>query len=325
MGGVHMKKVLVTGGAGYIGSHMLPLLLNQGYKVEVIDNFSTGLKSRIPLEVEVHDRSIEDSVFLFNLFSAGGFDAVIHFAGLKSVEDSFTQRDRYLRNNYLATQNLVDLATKFEVSKVIFSSSAAVYGNRFTSTKFREGDLCSPVNPYGESKFLSEEYIRELSQSSVTDFVILRYFNVVGALRKELSDFSGANLFPQIIKSLKHNSEFRINGGDYPTKDGSAVRDFIHVQDLVEAHLVALESNSHRPARDPSILNLGSGSGFSVLEIVQAFEDITGLELNKVIGPRRIGDPAEVIADTTLAGEYLNWQPRLSIMDMVYSSWISSI
>ena len=319
-----MKKVLVTGGAGYIGSHMLSLLLNQDYKVEVIDNFSTGFRSRIPLEVEVHDRSIEDSVFLSELFSTGGFDAVIHFAGLKSVEDSFTQRNRYLTNNYLATQNLVDLATKFEVSKMIFSSSAAVYGNRSTSTKFREVDLCAPVNPYGETKFLSEEYIRENSMSSSTDFVILRYFNVVGALSKDLSDSSGTNLFPQIIKSLKSNSEFRIYGGDYQTKDGSAVRDYIHVQDLVEAHLAALETNSTRAPGNPSILNLGSGSGFTVLEIAQAFEDISGLKLNKIIGPRRMGDPAEVIADTTLAEEYLNWRPRFSIRDMVYSSWISS-
>jgi UDP-glucose 4-epimerase len=320
-----MKKVLVTGGGGYIGSHMVNLLLLQNYEVEIIDNFSTGIRNRIPLQAKVYDRSIEDSKFLAELLSTGNFDAVIHFAGLKSVEESFRQENEYLKINFSATARLVDLITKYRVPRMIFSSSAAVYGSTIAFSKFCETDLCLPVNPYGESKYLSEKYIHEHSKNSDTEFFILRYFNVVGALKIELADFSGMNLFPLIIKSIKRNEQFTIHGDDYPTKDGSAVRDYIHVQDLVEAHLLALET-SLVPEKDyPVTLNLGSGSGFSVIEIANSFEETAGKRLARVTGPRRIGDPALVIADTTLAKNLLGWEPKFNISAMVKSSWMYSI
>ena len=320
-----MRKVLVTGGAGYIGAHMVNHLLTHGYVVEIIDDFSTGVSNRIPRGVRIYDRSIEDISFLDALLADGKFSAVFHFAGLKSVEKSMHQEEKYMQVNFDATTNLVDLVIKHNIPKMIFSSSAAVYGNHASASRLRESDNLKPINPYGLSKLLSEEYISSIGSKQANRFIILRYFNVVGASSHDLCDLHGENLFPLIVRSLKEKSLFTIFGDDFPTRDGTALRDYIHVQDLIDVHLMVLEKNLSSENFGQLTFNVGSGDGQTVLEIVNSFEEVTGMRIFKKFGPRRLGDPGEVIADTRKLSSYINWEPKFSLKQMVESTWINSI
>ena len=324
-------KVLVTGGAGYIGSHTCVELLNADHDIVVVDNLCnssaeslrrveqiTGKK--VPLEVV----DIRDGAALDRIFSETAFDAVIHFAGLKAVGESVSQPLRYYQNNVQGTLTLCEVMARHNVFNLVFSSSATVYGDPHT-VPITEDFPLSATNPYGRSKLMVEEILRDVGKSDARwNFILLRYFNPVGAHASGLigEDPNGIpnNLLPYISQVAVGKLEcLSVFGNDYPTPDGTGVRDFIHVVDLAIGHLKALE----KLARNPGVIayNLGTGQGYSVLDMIAAFEKASGRKINYRIAPRRPGDIATCYADPEFAARELNWRAERGVEEMTRDSW----
>lgn len=306
------KKILVTGGAGYIGSHVVKQLVNDGHNVTVYDNLTTGSKDNLVNGCEFIEGDILDSSKL-NQTMASGFDIVFHFAALKSAADSMIHPEHYARNNITGSINLLEEMNKNNIRYFIFSSSAAVYGNP-EYLPLDEAHPVVPVNYYGYTKLVVEEHLQWLSKLNQVNYASLRYFNAVGydidgqIKGKEINP---ANLLPIVMETAcGERPSMKIFGNDFDTPDGFGVRDYIHVNDLVDGHIKGME---YLLANKNDInVNLGTGQGYSVLEIVQACEKYTGKKLNYEIVGRRPGDPATVYADCTLAKKLLNWQARYS-------------
>jgi UDP-glucose 4-epimerase len=323
--------VLVTGGAGYIGSHTTLLLLEAGYEVIVFDNFSnasresikrveelTGKKVRV-IEGDIRYREDLDAVF-----STYRIDAVIHFAGLKAVGESVEQPLRYYENNVYGTIVLCEVMAAHGCRSIVFSSSATVYGDPHT-TPIRESFPLSATNPYGRSKLFVEEILRDLYTSDNRwQIILLRYFNPVGAHESGRigEDPHGIpnNLMPFIAQTAVGKREkLSVFGNDYDTHDGTGVRDYIHVVDLAAGHLKALEKISS--IDDVLTVNLGTGQGYSVLDMVKAFEKASGRKVPYEIAPRRSGDIAQCFADPSYAREVLGWEAKKGIDEMCADSW----
>lgn len=318
-------KILVTGGTGYIGSHAAVELIQAGYEVEILDNLYnskievlgrieeiTGVKPRF------YDVDLRDAEALAKVFAENKFDAVIHFAGLKAVGESVEQPLRYYENNVGGTVNLLECMEEYGVKRIVFSSSATVYGVQ-ESPKYVEsmktgGEISSP---YGKTKYMIEEILKDTATADPEfSATILRYFNPVGAhssgLLGEDPNDKPNNLMPIIMKvATGEIAELSVYGDDYPTPDGTCIRDYIHVVDLAKGHLAALDKMD----KGVQIYNLGSGHGTSVAEIVKAFNIASGMELPYRVVARRAGDLAEFFADPTLAAEKLGWKTELSIDD----------
>lgn len=318
-------KILVTGGTGYIGSHAAVELIQAGYEVEILDNLYnskievlgrieeiTGVKPRF------YDVDLRDAEALAKVFAESKFDAVIHFAGLKAVGESVEQPLRYYENNVGGTVNLLECMKEYGVKRIVFSSSATVYGVQ-ESPKYVEsmktgGEISSP---YGKTKYMIEEILKDTAMADPEfSATILRYFNPVGAhpsgLLGEDPNDKPNNLMPIIMKvATGEIAELSVYGDDYPTPDGTCIRDYIHVVDLAKGHLAALDKMDE----GVQIYNLGSGHGTSVAEIVKAFNKASGMELPYQVVARRAGDLAEFFADPTLAAEKLGWKTELSIGD----------
>ncbi len=324
-------KVLVTGGAGYIGSHTCVELLNAGHDIVVVDNLSNSSAEslhrveqitgkRAPLEAV----DIRDGGALDRIFSETAFDAVIHFAGLKAVGESVSQPLRYYQNNVQGTLTLCEIMARHNVFNLVFSSSATVYGDPHT-VPITEDFPLSATNPYGRSKLMIEEILRDLGKSDARwNCILLRYFNPVGAHASGLigEDPNGIpnNLLPYISQVAVGKLEcLSVFGNDYPTKDGTGVRDFIHVVDLAIGHLKALE----KLASNPHVIayNLGTGQGYSVLDMIAAFEKACGKKINYKIAPRRPGDIAACFANPEFAARELNWRAERGIEDMTRDAW----
>lgn len=325
------KYVLVTGGLGYIGSITTIALIESGYKVIIIDDTSNSkLQVLDRIEDITHIRpifynsNINNEVILKKIFSLN-IDSIIHFAGSKSVPESISRPLLYYSNNISASLTLLHYAVKFNVNKFIFSSSATVYGN-YNKFPISEKAPLNPLNPYGESKLIFEKILRDCSISNPQFRAIsLRYFNPVGAHKsgKLGEDPKGVpgNLFPCIERvAIGREKLLHIFGDDYSTLDGTGVRDFIHVQDLSNGHLCALSSINNLINRYEAI-NLGTGTGFSVLQIVKAYSDINGVNIPLKICPRRTGDISTSYADPLLAKNLLNWESKLTLNDMCIDSW----
>lgn len=320
-------KILVTGGTGFIGSHTIVELLNSGYEVEIVDNLVNSKASVIDKIEQItgkrpvfHKVDLLDETKLDQIFANNNFDLVIHFAGLKAVAESVEKPLLYYKNNLFGTINLLNSMLKHGAQKIIFSSSATVYGNqpvpKFVETMPTGQGI---TNPYGETKFMIEQILKDTAAAhpefSVT---ILRYFNPVGAHPSGLigEDPNGIpnNLMPIIMKVARGEiKELSIFGNDYDTKDGTCVRDFIHVVDLAKGHLAAIPKMS----AGVQIYNLGSGHGTSVQEIIDAFERAAGRELPKKYAPRRAGDLPEMFADASKAERELGWETKLGIDDIM--------
>ena len=308
-----MKKILVTGGTGYIGSHTVVQLLEAGYEVVILDNLSNSKISVIdriekitnqrPLFIE---GDIRDQSLLNKLFSDYRIDAVIHFAGLKAVGESVEEPLKYYENNVAGSITLLEAMKNAKVTKMVFSSSATVYGEP-QQLPIKEDHPLNPTNPYGETKLAVENLLRDLYRSSPHwKIFILRYFNPVGAHQSGLigEDPSGIpnNLFPYIAKvAMGELENLKVFGDDYDTKDGTGVRDYIHVNDLADAHLKALEKLSQAKCE---AINLGTGKGYSVLEIVRAFEKLSNCTINLIISGRRKGDISTSYAEVSTAKKY---------------------
>ena len=312
-----MKKILVVGGAGYIGAHVAYLLQENGYGVRIYDDFSNGLKSRI--EGNFSDVVIGDVLDRQALISAcEGIDAVIHLAAKKAVGESVDNPLKYYENNVGGTLNLLAAMSLKGVKKIVFSSTAAVYAPS-EKLSITESDLTEPLSPYGQTKLLSEKLISAVAKAEDLSSISLRYFNVVGAIRDEFADNSKDNLVPKVFAALKAGKNPEIYGSDYPTKDGSCIRDYIHVSDLATAHLVALEKVFTSSVDE--VYNVGSGTGYSVTEMINQIAESIGKAITPTLGPRRPGDTAQLIASIAKIERDLGWKPERSLKEMIDSAW----
>ena len=326
-----MKKVLVTGGAGYIGSHTCIELLGQGYEVVVVDNLSNSdpealhrVKQISGKKLQFVELDVRSADALGQVFQAHDFFAVIHFAGLKAVGESVAQPLKYFDNNIHGSQVLLDVMQRHHVFNIVFSSSATVYGDP-ESVPIRENFPLTALNPYGRTKLVVEDMLRDLGASdSRWQAVLLRYFNPVGAhpsglIGEDPSDIPN-NLMPYISQvAVGRLASLSVFGGDYPTHDGTGVRDYIHVVDLAKGHLAALEHLQLEPG--VVAYNLGTGNGYSVLDMVAAFATVSGRDIPYKIVDRRAGDSAECYADPSLAKSKLGWEAELGLDAMTRDSW----
>lgn len=325
------KTVLVTGGAGYIGSHTTLRLLEEGYNVIVVDNYCNSspeslarVKKLTGKDFKVYECDICDRAGLEKIFSENTIDSVIHFAGLKAVGESCKEPLKYYENNIYGTTVLCQVMQKFNVKQIIFSSSATVYGNNKVPY-FEDMKIGDVTNPYGRTKFIIEEILGDLYNSDNSwKIILLRYFNPVGAHEsgKIGEDPNGIpnNLMPFVSKvAVGKLPLLTVFGDDYPTADGTCIRDYIHVVDLAEGHVKALQKLEQ--INKVEAYNLGRGCGVSVLEIIKAFENASGQKVNFVIGNRRTGDLPESYADATKAKTELGWQAKFDINKMCEDTW----
>lgn len=315
--------ILVTGGAGYIGSHLVKALLEKNYRVLTIDNLSTGHKKAI-LGGDFVEGDILDKNFIANIFKQYPIESVIHLAAKTVVPDSIKHPIEYYQNNIIGTMNILEACKNHEIKQVIFSSSAAVYGNP-SNTTVTEETLCAPAHPYGFTKYVGEKLIQDIAVTYPLSFGLLRYFNVAGASPDGLLGQStpNATLLIKVAAEVAAGKRpsMPIYGTDYDTPDGTAIRDFIHVCDLVDAHVLLLEHL--RKNQTSQILNCGYGTGYSVQEVVDTMQKVCGHKFNTYYLPRRQGDCAKLIAEPSKIIQTLNWQPKYKqIQHMVESAYL---
>ena len=310
---------LVTGGAGYIGSHVVRALVGAGLRAVVVDDLSSGRTEFVPTGVPFARGSILDGDLLTRTMDAHDVTGVIHVAGYKYAGVSVTRPLFTYEQNVTGTAILLAAMQDRGVDRMVFSSSAAVYGTPDTDLVTEETPK-SPQSPYGESKLIGEWLLRDQAVAVGLRHTSLRYFNVVGSGEGGVFDVSPHNLFPLVFEALVDGRTPRINGNDYPTPDGTNVRDYIHVADLAISHVAAAR---RLDAGEPleSAYNLGSGDGVSVGEIMSTIADVTGIPFSPEIAPRRPGDPARIVAGGALAARDLDWRMRHSLRDMVESAW----
>jgi UDP-glucose 4-epimerase len=313
-------KILVTGGAGYIGGTVTQLLLDRGHSVVVYDNLCHGERSMVPAGATFIEGDVADSKRLEALFADGSFAGVMHFAALIEAGESMQKPELYFRNNTAATLGLLEAMVKKKLSRLVFSSTAAVYGEPL-STPIAEDAALLPTNAYGESKLLVEQMLSWIHRVHGLRYASLRYFNVAGAIpgRGEAHE-PESHLIPLILDvALGRRKSIKIFGQDYPTADGTCIRDYIHVSDLAEAHLLAFTALD---AHDRMIYNLGNGHGFTVLEVIESVRRVTGHPIPVEEMPRRPGDPATLIASSAKIENDLGWKPKYTqIDDIVRSAW----
>ena len=323
--------ILVTGGAGFIGSHTCVELLNAGYEVVILDNFCNSKPEAVKrIEkitgkgVKLYEADMLDKDAVEKVFAENKIDAVIHFAGLKAVGESVSIPLTYYHNNITGTLILCEVMAKHNVKKIVFSSSATVYGSPKT-VPIKEDFPLSTTNPYGSTKLMIENILRDLYVSdNEWSIALLRYFNPIGAHESGLlgEDPNGIpnNLVPYIAQvALGKLEVLSVFGNDYPTPDGTGVRDYIHVVDLSQGHIKALEKIMDTTGVDA--YNLGTGTGYSVLDVVNAYQEASGVKINYKIAPRRPGDIAECYADPTKSKNELGWSAKLDIKKMCIDSW----
>jgi len=311
--------VLVTGGAGYIGSHIVRAFRLAGLDCVVVDDLSSGHREFVPDEVEFIDTNILDTTLVAKAMVEHEVEAVVHLAGFKYAGVSVQRPLHTYEQNVQGTVSLLQAMHEADVDKMVFSSSAAVYGTPDVDI-VTETTPTAPESPYGESKLIGEWLLRDAARAFPMHHTSLRYFNVVGSAVPDLYDTSPHNLFPLVIEALLEGRTPRIFGDDYPTPDGTCVRDYIHVEDLADAHVVAAQKLLAGDQLEP-VYNLGSGDGVSVREIMTAVAEATGIEFEPEVTDRRPGDPARIVASGELAARDLNWAMRHSLADMVSSAW----
>ncbi len=330
-------RVLVTGGAGYVGSVSVEALLAAGHEVIVLDDLSKGHRDAVPDGARFVEGSCTDPAPLARLLEATPVDAVLHCAARSLVGESISDPARYYRENVAGGVALLEAIREAGVRRVVFSSSAAVYGVP-AEIPIREDAPLAPINPYGETKRVVEGALHWYAAAYGVRSVSLRYFNVAGASARNGEDHEPeTHLVPNVLRAVEGLGEVTVFGTDYPTPDGTCIRDYLHVEDLARAHLLAIEATAPDDPRTAApggegapgggeaaaiALNLGNGGGFSVLEVLRAVEAATGLPVPRTLGPRRSGDPPVLVADATRAREVLGWEPRhRDLAPIVGSAW----
>lgn len=315
--------VLVLGGAGYIGSHAVDQLVDRGYQVVVVDNLQTGHQESIPENVHFYEGDIRDKAFLSQVFEKETIEGVMHFAANSQVGESMREPLLYFNNNVQGTQVTLEVMQQYGVKNIVFSSSAATYGEP-KEIPIMETAETHPESPYGETKLMMEKMLKWCDQAYGMRFVALRYFNVAGA------KWNGSigedhdpetHLVPLILQTaLGQREELAIFGDDYATPDGTCIRDYVHVVDLIDAHILALEYL--KAGNESNVFNLGSSTGFSVKEMVETARQVTGKEIPAKVEPRRAGDPSTLIASSKKAQTILGWNPKFpDVKDIISSAW----
>ena len=310
---------LVTGGAGYIGSHVVRELTGAGIDAVVLDDLSSGLEAFVPADVPFVRGSLLDRELIEQTIDRHGVTGVVHVAGYKYAGVSVQRPLHTYDQNVTGTARLLEAMSSRGVDRIVFSSSAAVYGTPPTEL-VTEDTPKAPASPYGESKLIGEWLLRDQGVAEGLRHTSLRYFNVVGSGRPDLWDASPHNLFPLVFAALAEGRVPRINGDDYDTPDGKCVRDYVHVADLAVSHVAAARRLDAGEPVEPAY-NLGSGGGVSVAEIMTAMREGTGIDFTPEIAPRRPGDPDRIVADGSLAARDLDWQMRHTLLEMVTSAW----
>lgn len=318
-----MKNILVAGGAGYIGSHMVALLAEKGIGAVVVDNLCTGHTQAVKGAHRTYIGDLRDAVFLHRVFSENEFDGVINFASYSLVVESINDPLKYYDNNVVAAQTLLAVMKEYGVKNIIFSSTAAAYGEP-EKQPIEETDRVDPTNPYGASKLAIEEMLKWCDRAYGIRYATLRYFNAAGAnTEADIGEDHSpeSHLIPLVLKTaLGQRDHIGIFGNDYPTADGTCIRDYIHVCDLAEAHLLALEYLERTGRSD--IFNLGSGNGYSVREIIETARRITGRSIPSEVEARRAGDPSVLIASNRKAREVLGWSPKRRLDEIIADAWV---
>ncbi|MFI5219562.1 MAG: UDP-glucose 4-epimerase GalE [Bacteroidia bacterium] len=331
---MNSKKIVVTGGTGYIGSHTCVELINKGYEVIIIDNLSNSkievvnsIGEITGTKPEFHKIDVCNLKELEGFFKQNQVNAIVHFAALKAVGESVKIPLAYYRNNLMSLLNLLDLCKKYSVNHFIFSSSCTVYGQPDVLPVTENASVKQAESPYGNTKIISESILKDTAKISSLNVISLRYFNPVGAhdsaLIGEYPIGSPNNLMPVITQTaIGKNKILEIFGSDYNTPDGSCIRDYIHVMDVAAAHVIATDRLLTTKNKNSfEVFNLGTGKGISVLEMVNAFIELTGISLNYKISGRRQGDIEQVYADTAYANTELGWKSNRNLSDMIQSSW----
>lgn len=318
-----LKKILVTGGAGYIGSHMVIKLLEAHYQPIVIDDLSTGSKLAVPKEVPLYVVNVQDKLSLSRIVNSEKIDAVLHFAASIDVSESTQNPAKYYQNNVMSTLSLLEVMRAYEINMLVFSSTAAIFGEPQRDI-IDESHPKNPINPYGQSKIMCEQILKDFDQAYGVRSICLRYFNAAGADalgRAPMQPASSKNLIPSVLQVAQGKRAYlEVFGQDYPTHDGTCIRDYIHVMDLCDAHLLALEHlfQNQRSGQ----YNLGNGRGYSVQEVIDTTKNVTGKDINIIHRARRLGDPSVVIADPSLARKELNWSPVYTQLEtMIDHAW----
>jgi UDP-glucose 4-epimerase len=309
---------LLTGGAGYIGAHVLRAMQAADLGVVAYDDLSTGDPGRVPAAVPLVVGSVLDGATLRRTFDEYQIGGVVHLAGKKAVAESVAEPLRYYRENIVGTLTLLEEMHAADVGRLVFSSSAAVYGTP-TGESVEEISPTRPESPYGRSKLVGEWMVQDAAAAVGISTVSLRYFNVVGCAEPTLSDKGGTNLFPLVMRALVEGARPVVYGADYRTRDGSCIRDFIHVQDLAEAHVAAARLVESR--RCAETVNIGCGNGHTVLEVLETVGQVTGRDTTPAILPRRPGDPVRMVATAVKAEQLLGWRANRGIEAMVRSAW----
>jgi UDP-glucose 4-epimerase len=314
-------KILVTGGAGYIGGTVALRLLSAGHNALIYDDFCHGHRDLVPAGARLIEGDLADRERLEHVFHVEKVDGVMHFAALIEAGESMKHPEMYFRNNTASTLSLLEAMLATGVGRLVFSSTAAVYGEP-ASTPIEEDAALAPTNPYGESKLLVEHMLTWMNRIHGLRYASLRYFNVAGAVegRGEAHE-PESHLIPLILDvALGRRQNIKIFGKDYPTPDGTCIRDYVHVGDLADAHILAFEALG---ARSRLIYNIGNGQGFSVREVVESVRRVTGHSIPVVEEPRRPGDPAVLVASSKRIMEELKWKPRYTSLDeIVRSAWV---
>ncbi|SHE75903.1 UDP-glucose 4-epimerase GalE [Clostridium fallax] len=316
-------SILVCGGAGYIGSHCVYELIKRGEDVVVVDNLETGHKEAVHEKAKFYKGDIRDFNFLDKVFKENDIEGVIHFAANSLVGESMNIPLTYFNNNVHGTEVLLKAMVENKIDKIIFSSTAAVYGEP-ESLPIKETDKTNPTNTYGETKLTMEKMMKWVNKAHGVRYIALRYFNVAGANESGLigEDHNPeTHLIPLILQvPLGKRDKILIFGEDYPTKDGTCLRDYIHVDDLIDAHLLAFDRL--RKGHDSDIFNLGNGTGFTVKEMIEAARRVTNHEIPAEVAKRRAGDPAVLVASSEKAKNVLGWEPKYtSIEDIIRTAW----
>ena len=316
-------SILVLGGAGYIGSHAVDQLINKGYEVIVVDNLLTGHKAAVHPDARFYEGDIRDKTFLKSVFEKETIEGVLHFAASSLVGESVEKPLKYFNNNVYGMQVLLEVMHEFDVKNIVFSSTAATYGEpkEFPITEITP---TNPKNPYGESKLMMEKMMKWCDNAYGMRYVALRYFNVAGAK----SDASigedhtpETHLVPIILQvALGQRESLAIYGDDYDTPDGTCVRDYVQVEDLIAAHILALEYL--KAGNESNFFNLGSNQGYSVQEMLEAAREVTGKEIPAKIAPRRAGDPSRLVASSAKAQAILGWKPKFTdVKEIIKTAW----
>jgi UDP-glucose 4-epimerase len=320
------KEVLITGGRGYIGMNLTHFLLSEGFKVHNLDMLQTSPFGPLPRDVVQTVLDLTDGTATQELEKSlrklNKNATVIHLAGLKSVEESFSKEFEYRETNFEATRYLIEAMKRSGLSRLIFASTAAIYGDIKDPEPISENVQTTPISPYAQSKIDAERIIRTAHDEWGLNYSTLRFFNVAGSILPNLIEYSGKNLIPIILRAMKAEVSFNVFGDKFDTKDGSAVRDYIHIEDLCNAHLKVIEKLKTQSIGE---INVGSGKGYSVFEIIHTLEQLSGKKIKYKVESARAGDAPAVVADITKAKNLIGWQPSKSLAEMLTSSLSESL